>query len=315
MDFDGTQFLLNSGTGLLHNKAPNFWFRVELKANAEQILEAHPSPRPTYASNGSWVEIYRYSNGWFVCGYAEKLTEISFSFDPRPTSSTLHQISLVAFPNSIGELTYNLAKNLHEHTSLLVDLFQYNGNRDLSHYPPFAELLSREDAITTLLQLSAKDQSLSHLLYYNVFMERMTDAEKAAKDIIINQSGYFTATPLSAPAIVETDNGRVMNGFEGCHVSNVPSNLQNIPLSSMNCWIYVPLTEGGQILRQAGWKLEAYAGSTKLGAWILYDSSTNRQVGWIVSGTVPDDSAVWLKLTQSSATLEKTEVIPILLAT
>lgn len=314
-DFDGAVFLLE-GQETFSKGQPNFWFCVELKDNAYAVLSEYPQPRIARQdlllgpNNDSWTSIRRYENGWFVYGYTSKAAELSFSFKPSNKVS-LHGVTMTAFPDWESITTRVVAETALKCELFLVDLDALNPDRNITEYPLIVELLSREDGITQLLRLSA-GRGITQLPY--MFQHLMSEKEKEAMQILSAGAGYIDAVPLSGAPLVENEDGIVVDFLSGYYVRKTPIDLRSIPLSEMNCWIYVPLSNGGQLLWQSGWTLDAkLPNDDPIGVWDLYDSSNNQLTGWIVSGKLTEPETIWLQLTKAGPLLEKLDVKPVLL--
>ena len=314
-DFDGAVFLLE-GQETFSKGQPNFWFCVELKDNAYAVLSEYPQPRIARQdlllgpNNDAWTSIRRYENGWFVYGYTSKAAELSFFFKPSNNIS-LHCVTMTAFPDWESITSRVVAETALTCELFLVDLDALNPDPNITEYPLIVELLSREDGITQLLRLSA-GRGITQLPY--MFQHLMSEKEKEAMQILSAGAGYIDAVPLSGAPLVETEDGIVVDFLSGYYVRKTPIDLWSIPLSEMNCWIYVPLSNGGQLLWQSGWTLDAkLPNDDPIGVWDLYDSSNNQLTGWIVSGKLTEPETIWLQLTKAGPLLEKLDVKPVLL--
>lgn len=314
-DFDGAFFQVEGQENFAKGQ-PNFWFCVELKDNAYAVLSEYPQPRIARQdlllgpNNDSWTSIRRYENGWFVYGYTSKAAELSFFFKPSNNVS-LHCVTMTAFPDGESITSRVVAETALKCELFLVDLDALNPGRNITEYPLIVELLSREDGITQLLRLSA-GRGITQLPY--MFQHLMSEKEKEAMQILSAGAGYIDAVPLSGAPLVETEDGIVVDFLSGYYVRKTPIDLWSIPLSEMNCWIYVPLSNGGQLLWQSGWTLDAkLPNDDPIGVWDLYDSSNNQLTGWIVSGKLTEPETIWLQLTKAGPLLEKLDVKPVLL--
>jgi hypothetical protein len=312
LDFGGAVYLME-GHETWSQGEPNFWFRVELKDNVQDILSRNPQPRlgvknlSAGTNNGPWTKIRRYEGGWFVYGYTSKATELSFSFSPDKADDGLHVVTMTAFPNWESIATRVVAETVLLCEDLVCALESNNLEQDIARYPLIRELLSREDCITYLLQFAAGEGS-SKLFSMPALRNQMTDAELAALEVLTGQTNYMNAFIHQTPLLTETPNGIQPSNPADYHVSSTPLSLRNIPLSEMNCWIYVSLSSGAQTLYQSSWDLEAKLppGHT-VGVWKLYDSN-NQLTGWIVSGKLTESDMIWLRLVKGNTLLQKTDV-------
>lgn len=292
---------------------PNFWFRVELKDNVQDILSRNPQPRlgvknlSAGTNNGPWTKIRRYEGGWFVYGYTSKAEEVSFSFSPDKADDGLHIVTLTAFPDWESITTRVLAETVLQCKELIYALGSNNPEQDTAGYPLIRELLSREDGITYLLQAAAGERS-SKLFSVPALRNQMTDAELAALEVLTGQTNYMNVLIHRTPLLTETPNGIQPSNPTDYHVGSTPLSLRNIPLSEMNCWIYVSLSSGALTLYQSNWDLEANLppGHT-VGVWKLYNNY-NQLTGWIVSGKLTESDMIWLRLVKDNTLLQKTDV-------
>ena len=315
-EFGENNYMLTGNDLMSSNQGePNFWFRIERQPDLISIPEGQSRPRLGIANldglsstSGSWVKIQHYDKGWFVYGYAKKPVEVSFSFSSRIASiSHQHDVVLTAFPDWESETTRVAANTVLECQQLIEDIELYNPDKDWTEYPMVAELLTREDGITQLLQLS--DQRDTGLL--RRFQPWMTNEELEAMQLIIDGAGYMDPIVLSRCPLAESDGAFYVTDMVNCYVSKPTGS--PISLSYMNCWIYVPLTGGGQLLYQNAWKLEAKMGGSDLTVWKLYDNDTHKLIGWLASGTMPETEAIWLRLVEGNTLLEKQSITPVLL--
>lgn len=310
-DFGGAVFLLD-GQEIFSKGQPNFWFCVELKDNAYAVLSEYPQPQIAKKelllgpNDGSWTSIRRYENGWFVYGYTAKATELSFFFQPSDDDG-LHCVTMTAFPDWELITTRSVAETALTCELFLIDLESLNPDRNIAEYPLMVDLLSRENGITYLLQFAAGEGS-SKLFSMPALRNQMTDAELAALEVLTGQTNYMNAFIHQTPLLMETPNGIQPSNPADYHVKSIPLSLQNIPLSEMNCWIYVALSSGAQTLYQSSWDLEAKLppGHT-VGVWKLYDSN-NQLTGWIVSGKLTESDMIWLRLVNGNTLLQKKDV-------
>ena len=310
-DFGGATFLLE-GQETFSKGQPNFWFCVNLKDNAYAILSEYPQPRIAKQelllgpNDGSWTSIRRYESGWFVYGYTSKAAELSFFFEPSNNVS-LHCVTMTAFPDWESITTRVLAETVLQCKELIYALGSNNPEQDIAGHPLIREILSREDGITYLLQAAAGERS-SKLFSVPALRNQMTDAELAALEVLTGQTNYMNVLIHRTPLLTETPNGIQPSNPTDYHVGSTPLSLRNIPLSEMNCWIYVSLSSGALTLYQSNWDLEANVspGHT-VGVWKIYNNY-NQLTGWIVSGKLTESDMIWLRLVKDNTLLQKTDV-------
>ena len=322
-DFKGTLFELEDGFIEDYGNDPNFWYRIEPLQDISEDQQAYiRNPMLSYqgAGNDAWLSCRRYDKGWFVYGYAAGKTAISFTIEFRGST---HDIHLIVSPvPGDGESPAAFAQCFLDQVQTLQRLPNLNPDKKLKNYPIMEAVLKQPGAITALLNLAQSSSAwvdnkpnsgsgknlILPLLDTADFRNRMTISESRALQALCGYGKYLDPTSLSEPAIVETAEGFILTGLPGLHVGDKPENLKDIPLSEMNYWAYVPLTEDVIMLQQPNWDLEItlrYSGLA--GAWPVYDSN-DQLAGWVISGQLKWDDLLHLDLLQGNGTVFSTSI-------
>ena len=320
-DFKGTLFELEDGFIEDYGNDPNFWYRIEPLQDISENQQAYiRNPMLSYqgAGNDAWLSCRRYDKGWFVYGYASSKTAISFTIE---FSGSTHDIHLIVSPvPGDGESPAAFAQCFLDQVQTLQRLPNLNPDKKLKNYPIVEAVLKQPGAITALLNLAQSSSAwvdnepnsgsgknlIVPLLDTADFRNRMTPAESRAFTVLKTQTMYLETDMLFAPAILETAEGFVLADMPGYRLGDMPKNLTDIPISEINCWASVLLTEGAYILQQPNWDLEItlrYSGLA--GAWPVYDSN-DQLVGWIISGKMTGSCYMDLKLLQGDTTISQT---------
>ena len=320
-DFQGTVFMLEGERFEDHEDDPNFWYRLELtlEVDEDQIVSM-PYPSLSWrGSSNTWVTVQRYDKGWFVYGYAAGKTTLSVSIQPYGNP---HEIQLIVSPvPGDEESPAAFAQCFLDQAAALQALSSMNADKKLQNYPIVSAVLEKPGCISVLLNLAqatndyendlpypGRKNVLVSLLSNSFFSRKMTMSESRALRALCDYGKYLDPTSLSEPAIVETAEGFILTGLPGLHVGDKPENLKDIPLSEMNYWAYVPLTEDVIMLQQPNWDLGITANSTCVaGAWPVRDSN-DQLAGWVVSGQLKWDDLLHLDLLQGNGTVFSTSI-------
>ena len=321
-DFQGTVFMLEGERFEEHEDDPNFWYRLELtlEVDEDQIVSMpYPSLSWSGSSSDTWVTVQRYDKGWFVYGYAAGKTTLSVSIQPYGNP---HEIQLIVSPvPGDEESPAAFAQCFLDQAAALQSLSAMNADKKLQNYPIVSAVLEKPGCISVLLNLAqatndyendlpypGRKNALDSLLSNSFFSRKMTISESHALRALRDYGKYLDPTSLPEPAIVETAEGFILTGLPGLHVGDKPENLKDIPLSEMNYWAYVPLTEDVIMLQQSNWDLGITANSTCVaGAWPVRDSN-DQLAGWVISGQLKWDCLLHLDLLQGNGTVFSTSI-------
>ena len=316
-NFDGCEFYLPGNLDIPADNA-NFWYRIEYTPK-DLFVSSVPDPAPELTwftpINSAWAAYHRCENGWFVYGYTPLTTDLTFTFYP---SGNRQDIPLTVTPE-LKEVTdpAALAQIIFDQAGTLMELSYINPVKDLAGYPIVAQLLEQPDGISLLLNLTQKNlpsifsstidfrfSNALSLLDLPAFQNRMRSAEHLAyQALTIGGYDYISCENLSEPAIAETPEGFTLTFIHGYHVGTPTGEPLSVPLSEMNFWAYVPLSDGAKILYQDSWFLNARFGEDSYPVifWPIYNSLTGQMNGWIVCGKSEAHTSLQLELKQTQS--------------
>ena len=317
-NFDGCEFYLRGNMDAPADNA-NFWYRMELTPE-NPSFSSIPDPEPELTwfspSSSAWVTWQKSAQGWFIYGYTPAKADLTFtvypSGNPRTIQLTVSPVPASGEPADIAQCVFDQALTLQVLSSI-------NPENDLATYPIVEAVLAQPGGISALLNLTQRNRPSMYssvidlrfsytllLLELPVFQDRMTANEREAFQLLSGYSNvYLDLYDPLVPTVLEAAEGLVLKERPDLWVGEKPENLSDIPVSEMDYWVYLPLTEGATILRQPDWSLAitvAPGAEGQFGAWPVYDTD-NQLKGWIISGNQSNLRSLLLSLMQGDINL------------